>query len=88
MEAVEVMNISKEALYVLLKCSLPIMIVALSVGLVISLFQALTQIQEMTLSFVPKIVAIFFSLIIFLPFIYETLATFTTQLTDRIAGIT
>jgi flagellar biosynthetic protein FliQ len=63
------LDLGKESIYVLLKVSLPLMLVALFVGLIISLFQALTQIQEMTLSFVPKIIAIFLSLIIFLPFI-------------------
>ena len=63
------LDIGKQAIFVLLKISLPLMLVALFVGLTISLFQALTQIQEMTLSFVPKIIAIFFALIVFLPFI-------------------
>jgi len=63
------LDIGKESIYVLLKISLPLMLVALVVGLTVSLFQALTQIQEMTLSFVPKIIAIFLSMIIFLPYI-------------------
>ena len=63
------LDIGKEAIFVLLKISLPLMLVALFVGLTVSLFQALTQIQEMTLSFVPKIIAIFVALILFLPFI-------------------
>ena len=87
MESAEVISISREALYVLLKISLPIMLVALVVGLLISLFQALTQIQEMTLSFVPKIIAIFISVIIFLPYIFETLSTFVDQLKDKIIGL-
>jgi len=86
-ESAEVISISREALYVLLKISLPIMLVALVVGLLISLFQALTQIQEMTLSFVPKIIAIFISVIIFLPYIFETLSTFVDQLKDKIIGL-
>jgi Flagellar biosynthesis pathway, component FliQ len=53
------------------------------VGLAISLFQALTQIQEMTLTFVPKIVAIFLSLLIFLPFMLNTLSDFTREMLDR-----
>ena len=55
MEAQDVLDISRQAIYVLIKISLPIMIIALSVGLVISLIQALTQIQEMTLSFVQRL---------------------------------
>ncbi len=60
---------------------------ALIVGLVISLFQALTQIQEMTLAFVPKILVIFVSLLFFLPFMVTTLVTFTQGLADRIIGL-
>jgi len=58
----------------------PVLIVALAVGLVIAFFQALTQIQEMTLTFVPKIAAIFVTLALSLPFIFSTLL----QLSDRI----
>lgn len=87
MEAAEVITIGKDALIVLLKVSLPIMLVALVVGLLISLFQALTQIQEMTLSFVPKIIAIFFSLILFLPYIFDTLKTFAETLNVKITNL-
>lgn len=87
MEPLEIIEIAREAVWVLLKCSLPIMLVALVVGLIVSLFQALTQIQEMTLAFVPKIIAIFISLIVLLPYLHRTLATFTEQLGERIAGL-
>lgn len=83
----EILQISNDAIIVLLKISLPIMAIALSVGLTISLFQALTQIQEMTLSFVPKIVAIFVSLIFLLPYIFATLYEFTQSLHERIIGL-
>jgi flagellar biosynthetic protein FliQ len=63
------------------------MAVALIVGLGISLVQALTQIQEMTLSFVPKMLAIFLATILFLPFMLRILTTFTQQIAERIAGI-
>ena len=86
METAEVLEISRQAIFVLLKTSLPLMIVALVIGVIISLFQALTQIQEMTLSFVPKIVAIFLTLIIALPFILDTLRDFTVELFQKIAG--
>ncbi len=84
MNANEVLEISREAVIVLLKLGVPIMLVALTVGLVISLVQALTQIQEMTLSFVPKIIVIFLSLLIFLPFMLNTLTIFTQRLAGRI----
>ncbi len=64
----EVLDIARQAIWVMLEASAPMMIVALLVGLVIALFQALTQVQEMTLVFVPKIVAIFVTLLISLPF--------------------
>ena len=57
METLEAMQIGRDALWVLLKVSAPVMFVSLAVGLVIALFQALTQIQEMTLTFVPKLAA-------------------------------
>jgi len=70
----------------MLKIGAPTMMVALVVGLVISLFQALTQIQEMTLTFVPKIVAIVAALLLFMPFMLSSLTGFTQGLFDRIAS--
>lgn len=87
MNEAEFLEIGKGAIFVLLKISLPILMVALVVGLVISLFQALTQIQEMTLSFVPKIIAISLSLVFFTPFMLDTLITFTHEMNDKIVNI-
>ncbi len=87
MDTATVLDISREAVIVLLKLSAPLMITALVVGLIVSLFQALTQIQEMTLAFVPKILVIFLSLLVFLPFMITTLITFTEGLADRIIGL-
>ena len=64
----EVLDIARQAIWVMLEASAPMMAVALLVGLAIALLQALTQVQEMTLVFVPKIVAIFITLLIALPF--------------------
>ena len=86
MNANEVLEISREAVIVLLKLGVPIMLVALVVGLTISLIQALTQIQEMTLSFVPKIIVIFLSLLIFMPFMLNTLTIFAQKLAGRIVS--
>lgn len=86
MSGSEVMDIAQQAIWVMLKVCAPTLLVALGVGLVISLFQALTQIQEMTLTFVPKVIAIFVAMIIFLPFMGQTLATLMTSLADRIAA--
>jgi flagellar biosynthetic protein FliQ len=84
MGVTEVLDVSREAVIVTLKIGAPVMLIALVVGLVISLFQALTQIQEMTLSFIPKIIAIFLSLLLLMPFMLSTLTTFTQGLAERI----
>jgi len=59
MDEAEVLEIAREGIVVLVKVSAPVMLVGMIIGLIISLFQALTSIQEMTLSFVPKILVIF-----------------------------
>ncbi len=84
MDSAEVIDIGRDALYILLKLLAPIMAVSLLVGLMIALFQALTQIQEMTLTFVPKIVAVFLTIMIALPWMLRTLDDFTHDLADRI----
>lgn len=83
MTPTDVLELSRESVWVTLKVGGPILIIALIVGLAISLVQALTQVQEMTLSFVPKIIAIFVSLIVLLPFMLNTLIDFTRELMDR-----
>lgn len=87
MNAMEVLELVQEALLLLLKISAPVMLVSLVVGLAVALFQALTQIQEMTLTFVPKIIAIFACLVVFLPYMLESLTTFTEGIADRIIAI-
>lgn len=87
MNAPEAIEIGREALLVAITIGAPVMLVALTVGLSIALFQALTQIQEMTLTFVPKILVIFLSLIVFLPFMLNTLTGFTERLAQRIANL-
>jgi flagellar biosynthetic protein FliQ len=69
----ETLDVARDAITTLILVSAPVMLVGLVVGLVISLLQALTQIQEMTIAFVPKILAIFVSLLIALPFMAEKL---------------
>src|SRR6185312_11144956 len=69
----EVLDVARDAIITLVIVSAPVMLVGLVVGVAISLFQALTQIQEMTIAFVPKILAIFVSLLIALPFMAERL---------------
>jgi flagellar biosynthetic protein FliQ len=69
----ETLDVARDAITTLIIVSAPVMLVGLAVGLAISLLQALTQIQEMTIAFVPKILAIFVSLLIALPFMAEKL---------------
>ena len=82
----EVLDISREAITTLLIVSSPLMLVGLVVGVVISLFQALTQIQEMTLVFVPKILAIFVAMLVALPFMADVLHGQMTRIAARIIG--
>lgn len=87
MSPAEVLDFASESVLVIAKVAGPVMLIALFVGLVVSLFQALTQIQEMTLTFVPKIVAMFVSLILFLPFMGSVLGTFMERVAARIANL-
>ncbi len=87
MTAADAIEISRQAIIVLLKIGVPIMLIALIVGLSVSLLQALTQIQEMTLAFVPKIIVIFASLLMFLPFMMSTLTGFTRHVMDKIVSL-
>ncbi len=87
MTAAEAIEISRQAIIVLLKIGVPIMLIALIVGLSVSLLQALTQIQEMTLAFVPKIIVIFASLLMFMPFMMSTLTGFTRHVMDNIVSL-
>jgi flagellar biosynthetic protein FliQ len=85
MNASDVFGIGNQAIMVALEIGAPVMLLALGVGLVISILQALTQIQEMTLTFVPKILVIFVSLLVLMPFMLGTLIEFTQSLFTRIA---
>lgn len=87
MDAMQVMEIGRQALIVFFKISMPIMLASMIVGLIISLFQALTQIQEMTLTFVPKVVVIALALVFLMPFIMSTLIDFNEELSRRIVEI-
>ena len=85
MSGAEILDLARDAIYVLIVVAAPMMLVGLAVGLVVSLFQALTQIQEMTLAFVPKILAIFLTLLITLPFAGQKLMAFMNQVADLIS---
>ena len=84
MTGAEVLDIATDAIWTLIIVSLPMMLVGLVVGVVIALFQALTQIQEMTLVFVPKILAIFVTMLLTLPFLGAMLSGFMNRVVDMI----
>jgi len=84
MDESAVLEIGRDAVIVMLKISAPVMLVSLTVGLLISLFQALTQIQEMTLTFVPKLIVVFISILLLGPFMLHTLVDFTVELFNHI----
>ena len=82
----EVLDISRDAIITLLKVASPMMIVGLVVGVAISLLQALTQIQEQTLAFVPKILLMFVALVVMLPFMSDALGAYMMRVAARIAS--
>ena len=87
MTQIMVLDILRSGFMTILKASLPILLIAMVVGLVISILQAVTQIQEQTLSFVPKIIAVVLSLIIFGNYMLNTLVSFTEDLFKIIGSI-
>jgi len=87
MNEAEVIEICREAIIVMLKLVGPILIVGLVVGVIVSLLQTITQIQETTLAFIPKLVLVFAVTIWLLPFMMATLGGFTKTLTDRIVQV-
>jgi len=87
MSGAEVLDVARDAIFVLLRVSGPLMLVALATGVTIALFQAITQIQEMTLTFVPKILALFASLLVFLPYMSLLLRDLMVRMADLIASV-
>lgn len=81
----QVLYLAKEALWAVFLVGGPILAVSLVVGLLISVFQAMTQIQEQTLAFIPKILAIMLVLLLMGPWMLRVLITFTTNLFNQIA---
>lgn len=77
-------TIGREALHTLISVSAPVLLVAMSAGLIISILQAITQIQESTLSFIPKILAVFFSLMFFMPYMVTKLQIFTDHVVQLV----
>jgi len=83
----EVLGVGRDAIWLVIQLCTPIMLVGLVIGVVIGLFQALTQIQEATLVFAPKIIAIFVALLLFLPLMGTLLSTFMTEMASKIASM-
>ncbi len=81
-----VLGIGREAILTALIVASPMLIFGLLVGLIISIFQAVTQVNEMTLTFIPKILAVAAALLLFLPWMINRLITFTTQIISSISG--
>lgn len=86
MSGPEVLDIARDAILTLVLVASPLMLIGLAVGVAISLIQALTQIQEMTLVFVPKILAIFVTMLVALPFMADLLHSHMNRLAARIIG--
>ena len=82
----DILDIARDSIYTLVIVSSPLMLVGLIAGVAISLLQALTQIQEMTLVFVPKILAMFIALLIALPFMADAMQAHMMRLAARIVG--
>ncbi len=86
MTGAAILDIARDGIMTFLKVGAPLMVVALMVGFVVSLLQALTQIQEQTLIFVPKILAVFAAMLLMLPFMSDALAGYMTRIAARIAS--
>ncbi len=87
MNEAEVIEICREAIITMLKVVGPILLAGLIIGIMVSLFQAITQIQEMTLTFIPKMLVIFGLTLFLLPFMMSTLGGFAQSLMNRIVQI-
>lgn len=84
MDGLQILDIAREGIWLLIIVCAPMMIVGLVVGVIVALFQALTQIQEQTLVFVPKILAIFLTMLLTLPFMGAMMAQYMSHVADLI----
>lgn len=87
MNETEVIETARQAILIAIQIGAPVLLVGLVVGVSIALIQALTQVQEITLVFVPKILAIFLAMFVFFPMMMGTLAAFMQTLADRMIGL-
>jgi flagellar biosynthetic protein FliQ len=86
MSGADILDIARDTIWTVLILCAPMMLVALVVGVAISLLQALTQIQEMTLAFIPKILALFVTLLLSLPFMGDVLQSYMQRIAERIVS--
>jgi flagellar biosynthetic protein FliQ len=82
-----VIDIARKAIQVTLLISAPMLLSGMIIGLMVSIFQAATQINEQTMTFIPKIVVVFLALLIFAPWIMETMITFTNGIFESMASL-
>ena len=87
MTEADVLDIARDAMMTMLLVAAPMLLVGLVVGLIISIFQTLTHIQEMTLTFIPKILSIFAAMILFMPWMLRELTEFTQRVMDKIVAL-
>ena len=87
MSGAEVLNVGRDAIWLTIQLCAPMLIVGLIVGVGIGLMQALTQIQEATLVYAPKIVAVFVTLLVFLPLMGALMSGFMRSIAERIAAM-
>ncbi|MFD3260937.1 MULTISPECIES: flagellar biosynthesis protein FliQ [Paenibacillus] len=81
-----IVGLAGQAVYTVLKVSAPMLVIGLAVGLIVSIFQATTQIQEQTLAFVPKIIAVLLALLLFGPWILTTMVDFTYGILNNLSN--
>ena len=87
MNEAEIIGLTRETLWVMLKLAGPMMFIALVVGIAVSLLQTLTQIQEATLTFIPKLVLMVAAALMLMPFMMQTLGGFTQGIAQRIIEV-
>ena len=87
MNGTEVLDVGRDAIWLVIQLAAPVLIVGLVVGVAIGLLQAVTQIQEQTLIFAPKIMAVFATLLISLPLMGALMGGFMRQIAARISGM-
>lgn len=87
MTETEILDLARESMIVTIKLCGPVMLIGLVVGVVISMFQTVTQIQEATVAFVPKILIVFAAILVLMPFMLTTMRTFMTGIAEKIVQL-